>query len=1408
MPLDPDASLPTLFPTARDPVLQQQPQEIAAPGMLDMLGASARDTNSTYAAFTNKTMGVDNTPDKNFNVGDAIVKSGLADYEDRLVDANNPEYFEALTAQIRQEQEDDITRSATPWYIGVPMDIVNGIADIPVTLATGALYGAMFGSPQGGAAAGAVASAGKVTAAVARRSLAAAFGKGAAVVGGSVALSEGLLHASQETRTMEESAFNIGAGTLLGGLLGAGAHALLTPAERKIAEKATEEYFHGGKPQSGGAAANPFAPEPGYEMGNLTREQMRIQGGGVEAVARATAAPIPNLRSFFRADPYVTEVMQNLTQHGLISKAAREGEAIAPGGAAETLINMTLDSRIAAVESETTQIYREMKKAGITMSREEFGEAYIKAARRGDKDPANEYVTRAAQVYRSRFATPFLEDGARTGLRGFDVSSPVVGAESHVHRAYNQKMLRGEEEFKFKQAAAGDFREWFKAEHTTQSETALRRVHNIDKEVADLQLDPATRAATIADLEAKGAALDAAHPDVVERLGDLKDLRIQIKAQQDIIDKQVKWGEPGYADAVNAADAAKAKIASLKEEMASVQEQGGDRFRSYLAQRRELRGRHKRVDLGYAGLQERQQKIQQSLVDIETKNESSLQRLVLRGRKFEREAARLDPEKYAARVEATKSSFAELARKYDNSVERITKMIDDLRGKADAEGTVSPEDAAFATKLEKELKLQQTRAAAMTKTSKRLEDLEAFDPIEALAEVKKATDELVAQQGGRALTQGEKAQRLLDRYQKLDPEKVKEKINQRNAQRQQIIDEFNEKWGRDTFGAEKFDDAKIRYLADDAADDYYNSLTGKQVDTYTQFSPSEYATSLTRGPLKGRTPAIKDATVEPWLINDPRTLMERQGRALAADIFLTQKFGRADMRDQFAEVAKRYAERRANVSAAATLDEAVELSGRTMDDIKSWLGERVSGKAKPTKEDILQYLHKDEKDALDDMAALRDVLRGTYAAELHNTGYASVIRQLKAFNYLRISGSFGFANLAEAVYRPAMVYGLRRYMEEGLKPLISNLSALKIAAKEGNMAGLITERATLHRTMSLNELSDRYASGSLVDRTLRAGSNFASKWNGIALITDAAEFISTTLAQNEILEAVSGKIVNEQMLGDLGISKAMRKRITAEFEKHGDIFDKTHVANSERWTDLEAQQAFRAALAKRVNNTITKPSVGDIPLAMHRPIGGAIGQFQRFMFAAHQRVMLRGLQESKANFISGVIGLTTLGIMIDYLQAARSDEDTFKRWLKSAENPGFLIGNGLDRSGVMPMFMQISNTIEKLGQSVPGGTPYNPIKSPLLAAFPGETQQGRSSRFSQRDVFSTIFGPSAQIPTDIARAMGFDIDAGLNDKSNNQSRKALGRLIPFVGEASKYPGVPETRKVIDLLFDDQPNLRH
>ena len=551
--------------------------------------------------------------------------------------------------------------------------------------------------------------------------------------------------------------------------------------------------------------------------------------------------------------------------------------------------------------------------------------------------------------------------------------------------------------------------------------------------------------------------------------------------------------------------------------------------------------------------------------------------------------------------------------------------------------------------------------------------------------------------------------------------------------------------------------------ARDIADDVFDKLTGRAAGDSSSSLP-EYLTPITRGPLKDRTFNIPDQLVEEFLHSNVREVAERYGRTMSAEIELTRRFGRADMKDQLTAIQEEYRALRESVG-----DDAAKLKA----------------------------LADDEKGAINDLQAMRDLVRGTYKVAENGTNYGRAVRALMAFNYIRTMGGAAVANIAE-IYRPAMVHGLGRYMTQGIAPLLTNLSAIKLSVKEAQLSGQVTERVLQSRMMSLGEIGDPYRSGTAVERWLTNGSRLGSKWNGLVYWTDGMKAISSVLSQDRIVDAVRGG-KDARLLAYLGIDGDMAQRIAKEFDTHGEVLEGVKVANTQQWTDAQAVRAYRSAVSKDVDSIIVTKSVGDVPLFANTPTGRLILQFRNYTFAAHQRITLRAMQEDKAQFLSGMIGMAALGAMGAAMRSWRGGGERFEKFKESASNPGYLVGEGLDLSGMFALPIEFGNTVEKL--SGPTGFSFNPVKTPFLAAGrvadSNASLQGESTRFVSRDPLGAILGPTAGLPATVARAAGAPVNIGTGGKPSDSQANAAASLIPF----GSYLGM---REALQVLADDSP----
>ncbi|WP_292071123.1 hypothetical protein, partial [Mesorhizobium sp.] len=234
-------------------------------------------------------------------------------------------------------------------------------------------------------------------------------------------------------------------------------------------------------------------------------------------------------------------------------------------------------------------------------------------------------------------------------------------------------------------------------------------------------------------------------------------------------------------------------------------------------------------------------------------------------------------------------------------------------------------------------------------------------------------------------------------------------------------------------------------------DDIFSQLTGRA----NQGMPSYDMTVAARGPLKERTFNIPDHLIEDFLEHDIELIGRRYARVMAADVELTNMdkrlagAGKPTLQSQLERVRADYLTLREAINA----DQTIEPKAR---------------------EKALKALAKSEKNDVEDIGSVRDLLRGQYKVESQHTNYARVLRMAGVFNFMRSLGGVVVSSLSDAA-RPPMVHGMMRYMGEGIAPLVTNLKAVKLAVEDAKLLGAVTERSLQSRLATMAELADPYA---------------------------------------------------------------------------------------------------------------------------------------------------------------------------------------------------------------------------------------------------------------------------------------------------------------------------------------------
>tara|TARA_R110002051_G_scaffold14690_3_gene47120 strand:+ start:18441 stop:21710 length:3270 start_codon:yes stop_codon:yes gene_type:complete len=440
-------------------------------------------------------------------------------------------------------------------------------------------------------------------------------------------------------------------------------------------------------------------------------------------------------------------------------------------------------------------------------------------------------------------------------------------------------------------------------------------------------------------------------------------------------------------------------------------------------------------------------------------------------------------------------------------------------------------------------------------------------------------------------------------------------------------------------------------------------------------------------------------------------------------------------------------------------------------------------------------LQEDKTEILTNLDASIALIRGTYGlADDPNRSISQGIRMFKLYNALTMLT--GLSQVVDTA-RLVMINGIGKTFRMNFE-LMSSGMAKDIAKKSMNttqLGGEATDLWDSSRAMRMYDLGDSYGVYNKFEKGFSGVGNLyftfinmTNPWNA-GVKTIAGFYNGTRMLENIELLVLGKKLtkVNSARLNNLGIDDAMAKEIYKQYKKHGvgkngkkswkqngDSYKIIRVANTEAWDQTpkakKAADAFHSAIGKQANIDIVTPAKGDVPLWANTEIGGVLTQFKKFGMAATQRMLMRGLQEKDANFMSGVLMLLAAGAMVDAYRGKAYNRDYSKKPFQNK------VVDAFDRSGLGGIFSDINNSIERLGNNeigirplLGGGRPYGTYRDLLNNPIPD------------------VLGPTASQLSNIADIM-YTWGTG---KYNHHTARNVRRLLPF-----------QNVWYMDSLFDD------
>lgn len=409
----------------------EEPQD---PSLGETIGSAFRTENIVGSYWASR--GIPNpyeVDDESFNAIDYVKDDpDYAPYVERFGGVFNRRAADALKLKIKQEEQDRRTLDAA-GATGTIASLAAGVIDLPTVFSIG----------------GGIAGAGRTVFGTAIRA-----GAGAGI---DATVSEAGLQLTQQTRTGEESVFNVGGSVLLGGALGTLAGRYLSNVEasalsRKIEEQgkgfaeADNAVFGNGAARSAGAAAVEAGPT------HLKDEGLIKKLWGVRSQD-------PLIRSQLSDFDATRQTVRQLAETPLEYAENAQGVATEIGGSVETRMKMwqapladTLQQvdtiyakyfhntpdpsgwqrRLAPMRSEMQRVT-----GGDKLTFKQFKEEVGRAAYSGDIHVIPE-IADAAKVYRQ------IDDAMKRAAieaRLFPEDIKLEGDVSHLFRMYNKDKI-------------------------------------------------------------------------------------------------------------------------------------------------------------------------------------------------------------------------------------------------------------------------------------------------------------------------------------------------------------------------------------------------------------------------------------------------------------------------------------------------------------------------------------------------------------------------------------------------------------------------------------------------------------------------------------------------------------------------------------------------------------------------------------------------------------------------------------------------------------------------------------------------------------------------------------------------------------------------------------------------------
>lgn len=229
--------------------------------------------------------------------------------------------------------------------------------------------------------------------------------------------------------------------------------------------------------------------------------------------------------------------------------------------------------------------------------------------------------------------------------------------------------------------------------------------------------------------------------------------------------------------------------------------------------------------------------------------------------------------------------------------------------------------------------------------------------------------------------------------------------------------------------------------------------------------------------------------------------------------------------------------------------------------------------------------------------------------------------------------------------------------------------------------------------------------------TLKKAAGYA---NLLTPLTTGMQRVQAVFAAQRIVNELAergGKGFSEMRLRTLGLDPAMEKRVADQikanvrFEPSAEAGRQIPRLNAEKWTDLDARDAFALAIQRETDRNVLTPTLGgSIPVTRTSEAGKALTQFMTFALQAHSRILLHGVKHMDAERFTGWLLGTGMAAMLyvarTHLEAAGKKNK--HKYLRERLSPDEIAKAAFARAGFSAL---IPTAYDTAAQMLPGIDP-------------------------------------------------------------------------------------------------------